>query len=151
MGEAETTSVGRGDRGKHLQDVGMLVRAVLRGLAYVAIVFAIGFVFGVVRQSSGVSGSALVWAEGVEGVVMVVLSFFVCRRVARGLTRALAVRAAMGATALVVLLGLEAAVGLLLRGMSWAEYLRHFATVRGVMSLAAYACFAVMPLVVRGE
>lgn len=128
----------------------MVVRAAVRGLVYVAIVFAIGFVFGVVRQASGVSGSALVWAEGVEGVVMVVLSYFVCRRVARGLSRAVGARAVMGATALVVLLGLEAVVGLMVRGMSWGEYARHFATVRGVMSLGAYAGFAVMPLVARG-
>lgn len=129
----------------------MVGRSVARGLVYVAIVFAIGFGFGVARQVSGVSGSALAWAEGVEGVVMVVLSYFVCRRVARRVPRTVAARVAMGATALVVLLGLEAVVGLMLRGMTRGEYVRHFVTVRGMMSLGAYLGFAVMPLVVRWE
>ncbi len=117
---------------------------VLRGLAFAGVVFAMGFAFGVAR---GLAGAWLKWtdrhflvAEACEIVVIVVVAWRVCRSLRRALTRGQ--RVVMTCTTLLSLLVLEAGVGLWLREMSWREYLHHFATVRGVLSLLGYSLVA---------
>lgn len=90
----------------------------------------------------------LLIAEAFEIIIIVFVAWRVCRPLRRGLSRG--ERISMAITTLVSLLVLEAGVGLWLREMSWREYLHHFATLRGLLSLSGYtlvsvACLASHP------
>lgn len=119
---------------------GRLWTGVLRGLAFTSVIFAIGFSFGVAK---GLTSSWLKWTErdllivdSFEIVFILFLAWRLCRPANRGLARGQ--RVLMAITTLISLLMLEACVGVWLRGMSSREYLQHFATQRGGLSLFGY-------------
>lgn len=122
---------------------------VAKALVYFAAVFATGFFFGVVREvwlAAAVGRSTAVY---LELPLMLIVSFIVARAVVgRKLASTRSDAARIGLIALVLLLVSEAAIGLMVRRMSWAEYLAHFGTGEGAASLAAYVMFGLMPLIV---
>lgn len=122
---------------------------VTKALVYFAAVFATGFVFGVVREVWLVAAVGRSTAVYLELPLMLIVSFTVARAVVRrthGSIRSDTAR--IGLLALVLLLVAEAVVGLMVRRMSWAEYMAHFGTGEGAASLAAYVMFGLMPLIV---
>ncbi|MEZ5331787.1 MAG: hypothetical protein R2991_06985 [Thermoanaerobaculia bacterium] len=118
------------------------------GLAYSAIVFAVGFALGTVRTLWLVPRLGQRWAELAEMPVMVGASWLAAQGLfARsGLSRWAA--AGAGLLALTLLAGVEVAVVLRLRGLSWGEYVASRDPVSGSVYLAALLLFALLPVLV---
>ncbi len=129
----------------------MAATAVRAGVAYFAIVFAVGFALGTLRVLTlapylGEAGAVLV-----ELPVMLAVSWLACGlvldrwRVPAGWRHRLAV----GGVAFALLMAAELGVSVLAFGRSVGE---HFATYRSwgaALGLAAQVAFAAMPLVRR--
>jgi hypothetical protein len=126
--------------------------AVGAGVAYFAVVFAVGFLLGTLRvlflaPSIGEAAAVLV-----ELPVMLSLSWFACG----WLLRALAVpgawrhRLAMGAAALLLLMVAELGVSVFLFGRSILAHLAAYRSWHAAAGLAAQVAFAAFPLV-RGQ
>ena len=126
--------------------MGRVARA---ALAYFAAVFAVGFVLGigrelVVRPQLGALAAILV-----EAPVMLVACWAAARWAVRRFGIGLAVRGRMGLLAFGLLMAAELAGSMGLRGMAPGEWLAHFATPPGLLSLVLFALFGAMPRIVR--
>jgi hypothetical protein len=125
------------------------MRSICAGAVYFALVFAIGFLFGTVRQLILVPYVGELGGVIIEAPLMLVASYLV----ARGVISSWAVapetgqRLQMGMTALALLLATEAILSSLLRGWTFAQWLGHFATAQGLLSLVLFLFFAAMPLI----
>lgn len=121
-------------------------RAIRAGVAYFAVVFAAGFLFGAVRQ-------LVLWprmneavAVAIEAPFMLVAILLASRwlvrrlRVARGGERWL-----MGLMALAVLIPVEIGLGWAMRGLSPGAWLAHLGTPAGLIEMALWAAFAAVP------
>lgn len=118
-----------------------------RAFIYVSAVFATGFAFGVLRQVWLAPWLGRSTAIYIELPLMLLVSFAVALVVtARSPTPTPREALHIGAIAFGLLLIAEALVGLLLRGLSWADYWAHFETPEGAASLAAYVLFGFAPL-----
>lgn len=120
-------------------------RALRLGLAYFAIVFAVGFVLGTVRTLWLVPRLGERWAELAEMPVMVGASWLAARALFRQAGLSLRATVGAGVLALVLLVGVEVTVVLRVRGLSWSEYLATRDAVSGTAYLAALLLFAAMP------
>ncbi len=119
------------------------------GATYFALVFAAGFMFGVVRQFALVPRFGATVALIVEAPFILAVSALAARRcigscAARGASDAVST----GAIALALLLLSEALMAGPVRGWSFDQWLSHFSTVDGAISLGLYLAFAAMPWVV---
>src|SRR5690606_8341000 len=112
-----------------------------------AIIFAVGFALGVARELAVRPLVGEVGAILIELPVILTASFFAARWLVRHrrLTRT-ADRAAMGAGALGLLLIAEAALAGPVGGLGRREWAAGLVGVRGAVTLAGYAVFAVMPV-----
>lgn len=119
---------------------------------YVALAFAAGFAFGVLRETVLRPLTGEIVALLVEAPAMLAVSFVAARwTVTRFMpASSLRERIAMGTVAFMLLLGLEVAGSFLLRGLSAGAWLAQLATVRGLISLALFAAFAAMPVLAPG-
>jgi hypothetical protein len=119
------------------------------GTIYFALVFAIGFVFGTVRQLLLVPYLGDLKSIAVEAPLMVAASYLVARSVIRRLEvpREIGPRLQMGLTALTLLIVVEAVSSQVLRGWTFEQWLAHFATAQGLLSLVLFLFFAAMPLI----
>ena len=125
-------------------------RVVRAALAYFVAVFAVGFVLGVVREGIVRPRFGTLGAIAIEAPAMLLACWWAARWVAgRFGVAARGARLRMGAVAFGLLLVAEFAGSLLLRGMAFREWLAHFGTAPGALSLALFVAFAVMPVVVR--
>ena len=128
------------------------MRLLKASVTYFALVFAAGFVLGLVRTFLVEPMIGARAAEVAEVPVMVGLSvlaaWFVVRHYCRGWGRGR--RLVVGAIALLLLLASEAAVVVLVRGQTLERYV----TTRDVLAfdvyLAGLVLFALMPAVVNG-
>jgi hypothetical protein len=124
---------------------------ILPGIAYFALVFALGFLLGTVRTffvRDAPSGGRLLGVL-IELPIMVSASWFLCRYVIHRFAVASTVvaRAVMGGIAFALLLLAELAVGALLFGRSPGEHFALYRDASYALSLAAQIAFALMPLV----
>lgn len=120
-------------------------RPELRGaLVYVFIAFALGFLLGPLREFLLAPALGRVAALAVELPVMLGFCWWLAPRAARGVAPGVA-RLRMGFAALAILLALEFGLGMALRGFTLAEWLGHFATAEGAMTMAGYLVFALIP------
>lgn len=120
------------------------------GLAYFAIVFALGFVLGTLRTLFVVDapGNGRLTGVLVELPIMLLASWFLCRTVIRriGVPPMFSSRALMGGTALVLLLLAELVIGVLLFDRSVATHFSLYRDPSYSLGLAAQIAFALMPL-----
>ena len=117
------------------------------GLLYVALVFAAGFVMGVVRVLVLAPALGETGAVAAEVPVMLAISWaaagFAVRRFA--VPPRAAPRLAMGGLAFAVLMALEAALSLWLFGRTLAEHLSVYAGLPARIGLAGQVVFALIP------
>ena len=125
-------------------------RIVRAALAYFGVVFAVGFVLGVVREGFVRPWFGTLGAIGIEAPAMLLACWWAARWVVgRFGLAARGARWRMGAVAFGLLMAAELGGSLVLRGMTAGEWLAHFGTAPGVLSLALFLAFAAMPVVVR--
>lgn len=124
------------------------MRQVRAGATYFALVFAAGFMFGVVRQFVLVPRLGATSALAVEAPLMLAISSLAARRIVR--LHAPRVRDAIfiGAIALMLLLVTEAVLAGPLRGWTFDQWIGHFSTLDGAISVGLYLVFAAMPWIV---
>jgi hypothetical protein len=124
------------------------MRAVAAGLAYVALVFGVGFVLGVARVTLLVPRLGERTAELIELPVMVLVCVLAARFVVRRFCPlGMRQRIGMGGLALAVLVGAE--LGLTLAsGQSLASYFTDRDPVAGTAYAVSLVLFALMPALV---
>jgi hypothetical protein len=125
-------------------------RAFSAGTLYFSIVFAIGFVFGVVRTFAIEPFAGKVVATLIEAPFILGASYLVAKQLIRyfALPLELAPRLAMGFVAFSMLLVAEAVLAGPLRGWTFTQWIGHFATSEGQLSLGLFAVFAVIPALI---
>jgi len=124
---------------------------IVRGVVYVALVFGVGFLLGIVRVLALEPRLGERWAELVEAPLMLVAIVLAARFVVR---RFPAPRRAgylvSGGIALLLLLLVELSVVLGMRGLSIGEYLAERDPLAGSVYLCLLIAFAAMPWIVGG-
>ncbi len=122
--------------------------ALRAGLAYAAVMFAIGFVLGTFRILIVVPRLGPLAAALMELPVMLALSWLICGRlIARfGVPVRPDVRLVMGAAAFAALMAFEWIMGMTLFRESGAQILASYGTAAGAIGLAGQLAFAAMPL-----
>lgn len=125
-------------------DRAVILRA---GLVYFAVVFAAGFLLGVVRVTFLVPRAGERVAELAEMPVMLAVIWCAARFTARrfALPRTSGVRLTVGGFALVMLLGAEVLFAVVAQDRRPAEYIASRDPVSGTVYLAMLAVFAAMP------
>jgi hypothetical protein len=124
--------------------------ALAAGAAYFTLVFALGFVLGVVRtlaMTNPADESERLIAVLIELPVMLLASWFACRWLVRRMRIAsdAATRVTMGLVALALLLTAEAGLGILLLGRTLTEHMSAYRLPSNALGLAAQIGFASMP------
>jgi len=120
-------------------------RVLLTGTAYVAAVFAAGFVLGVLRTLVMVPLLGELAAVLVELPVILTIAWLVCTRILRRWPLSPNAAVGMGAIAFLLLMGAEASLSALLAGRSLAEHLALYAQLPHQVGLAGQLAFAVIP------
>jgi hypothetical protein len=126
---------------------------IVAGIAYFALVFALGFLLGTVRTlivQYAPSGGRLLGVL-IELPIMLAACWFLCRTVIRRFAVAPTVRAraVMGGLAFALLLLAELAVGALLFGRTLGEHFALYREASYALGLAAQMAFGLMPLAQR--
>jgi hypothetical protein len=124
-------------------------RAAQAGVAYAAVMFAVGFALGTLRLLVLAPRAGTLAATLLELPVMLALSWVVCARLVRrlGVPAAIGPRLVMGAVALGVLLAAETVLGVTLLGRTLAGQLQSYAEPAAALGLVAQLAFALFPLV----
>lgn len=128
-----------------------IAAAMLAGIAYFAIVFAAGFMLGMVRVRMLQPRLGEVGAVAVELPMMLAFSWVVCGWLVERLSipwRA-ADRLTMGGVAFVLLMAAELLLGVAISGGSVTEQFAAYRSAAGMLGLAGQAGFAVLPLLLR--
>lgn len=121
--------------------------ALRAGAAYTLLVFAVAFALGVVRVLLVGPRIGELPAVAIEVPVMLAVAWPICARMVR--TFALgstSERAAMGASAFVLLMALGWALALLVFGRSEDEMLAEYRKAAGLLGLAGQVGFALLPV-----
>jgi hypothetical protein len=120
------------------------------GVLYFALVFAAGFVLGIVRTQWVVPRLGVRTAELLESPIMLAITVLAARFVVRrcALPPAVATRLGTGLIALGILLTAEFGVALWLRGLTLRESVTGRDPVSGSVYLGLLVLFALMPLLV---
>lgn len=126
---------------------GVVKQALKSAAVYVAIVFAAGFVMGVVRTLVLEPRYGPVLAVALELPLMLGIAWVVCGRILRRWPLHGAQPAVMGVAALVMLLLAEAALSVLLAGRTLGEHLALHAQGAHQLGLAGQLLFAAWPVV----
>jgi hypothetical protein len=123
----------------------------LPGLIYFALVFALGFLLGIVRTLflQAVPGAGRLTAVLMELPIMLGASWFLCRDLTRRFAVASTVvaRAVMGGLAFALLLLAELLVGALLFGRAPAEHFGLYAETSYALGRLAQIGFGLLPLI----
>lgn len=126
------------------------------GLAYFALVFALGFGLGILRTLllPDASGGDRLIAVAIELPILIAASWFVCAHLIRraAVDRTLGARALMGGAAFVLLMLAEFALGAVFAGRSVGEHLALYREPSYALGLVAQIGFGLMPLLqLRGR
>lgn len=121
------------------------------GLSYFAIVFAVGFALGPLREFVLMPRLGALGALLIEAPAMLFACWATARWLLRPADAALDRRGAaqVGAVALACLVVAELVGAFFLRRMTPAGYLAHLGTGPGLVSLVLFVAFAVMPWMIR--
>lgn len=122
-------------------------RAALAGSLYFGAVFAAGFVLGAVRVLVLLPRLGETAAVVLELPLMLVLSWFVCRRLVDrfGIPPGFTHRLLMGGVAFGLLMLAETGLSVLAFGRPPAEHLMHYTTTAGFLGFAGQVAFAAFP------
>ncbi len=120
-------------------------RILLNGTAYVAAVFAAGFVLGVLRTLVLVPLLGELAAVLVELPLILTIAWLVCTRILRRWPLSPPSALGMGAIAFLLLMGAEAGLSTLLAGRSLAEHLALYSQVAHQVGLGGQLAFALFP------
>lgn len=115
---------------------------------YFAAVFAFAFLMGVARTLFVAPRVGAMAAVGIEVPIVLLASWVVASRVLGGSPLTAGRRAAMGAIAFALLMISEAALSVVMRGESVAQWAVNLITPVGLLGLASQIGFALIPLVV---
>ena len=126
------------------------MRILKAGTLYFALVFGAGFLLGTIRVLWVAPRFGMRTAELMEAPIMLVVTILAARWVARRLSLppTLAARLGVGFVALSLLLAVECAGVLWLRGLTMSQYLAGRDPVAGTVYIVMLGVFAVMPLLV---
>lgn len=126
-------------------------RAIHAGLLYCVVVFAAGFVLGVLRNLLVTPLAGELAAVALEAPVMLAIAWTACGWALDRLevSTQLLDRLLMGGVALVLLLVAEAAVAVLAQAYSLAEFFRRYGQTAMLLGLLAQLAFALFPLLRR--
>jgi hypothetical protein len=126
-------------------------RAVKAGLLYCAVVFAAGFVLGVIRTMWVAPLSGELVAVALEAPVMLAISWSASAWVVERLevSENFVDRLLMGGVALAVLVAAEAVIGLVANGKTLAAYFLTYGQSGILLGLLAQLGFAVFPIIRR--
>lgn len=118
------------------------------GAVYFALTFLVGFVLGPLRELVLKPQIGGIGALLVEAPIMLAAMGVIARRTVRKfrVSPRLADRAVVGLCALGLLLVAEALLSNVMRAMSIANWLAHFASAEGMVSAALYLVFAAAPI-----
>ncbi len=120
-------------------------RILLTGTVYVALVFAAGFVLGVLRTLVLAPLLGELGAVLVELPVILTVAWLVCARILGRWPQLPPAAAAMGGLAFLLLMLAETGLSTLLAGRSMAEHLALYAQLPHQVGLAGQLAFAVFP------
>ena len=122
-------------------------RTALAGCDYFAVVFAVGFVLGMLRTVWVAGWVGETTAELFEAPLMVAASYFAARRLVtlRCVPYTPRDRIGMGLLALLLMMGAEIALSLPVRGVTYLEYFEMRDPVGAMAYYTALALFALMP------
>ena len=128
-------------------------RSVGAAFAYAASVFSVGFGLGAIRLTLVAPRVGATVAVLLEAPVILTASWYLSKVIiARFRVPAeFGARALMGATAFAVLMGCELALSALVFDRSASQFVLQYASVPGLIGLAAQVCFAVFPLCQAGR
>jgi hypothetical protein len=121
------------------------------GIAYFALVFALGFVLGTLRTIfvRDTPGAGRLLGVLIELPIMLSASWFMCSHLVRrfNVASTLGARAVMGGSAFALLLLAELAVGALLFGRTPVEHFALYRDASYALGLAAQIGFGLTPLI----
>ena len=118
-------------------------------LLYFALVFAVGWVLGPIRELLVVPRFGHTAGHLAELPLMLAATFLAARWIVRrSHIGGLAVLASVGLLAFVFLMAAEVAGTWLMRGLTLPQYFATFTPVTAAATICAYALFAAMPLLV---
>lgn len=120
-------------------------RILFTGIAYVAAVFAAGFVLGVLRTLILMPLLGELTAVLMELPVILSIAWLVCTRILGRWPLLPPAALGMGAIAFLLLMGAEAGLSTLLAGRSLAEHLALYAQLPHLVGLAGQLAFAFFP------
>ncbi len=127
--------------------MGRIARA---ALAYFAAVFAVGVALGTLRELLLRARLGTTGAIALEAPAMLLAAYLAARWAVRRFALSPGgARLRAGLLALALLLLIEAAGALALRGMTPLAWLSHFTEPAGTLSLALFLAFAAIPRLVR--
>lgn len=127
----------------------MKTSAIQAGATYFAIVFAAGFAFGTVRAVLVANAQQMrLVAVAIELPLILAVSWFACGYAVRrfAVPRTVSARATMGATAFVLLLAAEVAIGVGLAGRTLGEHFALYGEASHALGLAGQFIFALLPV-----
>ena len=126
-------------------------RAIHAGLIYCAVVFAAGFVLGVLRMTLVAPLAGELAAVTLEAPVMLAIAWTACGWLTEqlDLSPPLVDRLVMGGVALGAVIVAEAAVALLAKGYSLQEFFQSHGRSALLLGLLAQLAFALFPLLQR--
>ncbi|MEW5964426.1 MAG: hypothetical protein AB1749_12770 [Pseudomonadota bacterium] len=129
---------------------GRITRAIAAGVVYFALVYLAGFVLGPLRELIMVPQVGRPLAVLVEAPLMIAAMWLALRWVVPRLNvlDRTGPRLVMGLAGFAVLVVAEAAMSVLLRGWTLSQWLGHFDTIEGTISLGLFLLFAAMPMLV---
>jgi hypothetical protein len=122
--------------------------AAYAGLLYFLAIFAFAFAMGVMRELVVAPRIGSTAAVLVEVPILLMASMFVARRLLRTRSLTLGQRAVMGMTAFTLTMASEAALSVILRGQSVADWAGTLATPLGLVGLLGQVIFATLPMFV---
>lgn len=126
-----------------------MIRAAIAGVAYFAIVFAFGFVFGTVRVLVLVPRFGTLAAVITELPLIVTVSWLMCQRLANwfSVPRRFFPRLTMGGVAFVMLMIAEASLSVVAFQQPLSAFMVGWTTLPGALGLAGQVAFGVFPLI----
>ena len=125
-----------------------MAAALRGGILYFALVFALGFAFGVVRQTLVIPRVGELAAVLLEVPMLLALAWPICRRVVRrcAVPRALPDRLVMALVAFGLLMLAELLLAVTLAGQTPAQHWARYAELPVQIGLAGQILFALIPL-----
>ena len=123
------------------------------GIAYFVVVFAIGFLLGIIRVTLVVPRVGLLVAVAFELPLILCASWIVCRKLVErfGVARTTSLRLGMGGVAFGILMIAETVLAVFLMRQSVAEHFASYGSAHAILGLAGQVGFALIPWVQQNK